>query len=352
MKREAQQLLTLSRSYILVLQQQNCTQLVSICSLNEIEKMPKSSLMSVAITIALISALSLECDAFVTPSSTYSSSSVTIQSQRTFSSSSINARRRRDDDDDYYYDDEDDDDDDEYEEYRKRSRRRPRSSKEEQDLDVASPFGIPKGMRLPNSVSQALLAGVFVLGIGTGVTVDSQINTSPKDLASRDAVDQAAPNSRLCSQYGASAMAFDQRVFVSFNPFNVYVAQADVKPACVLREANVVPVLQDKGLINTKEVRACKQNMNTWAFVGDLNEYPQLSCVYRSEDAQNEFLSNPKYGIGEDVWDDDRAAIEASKKNTNKKVKGTMTEGEKLVSSKAAQIRKDTALLDNENVVM
>ena len=104
-------------------------------------------------------------------------------------------------------------------------------------------------------------------------------------------------------------MAFDQRVFVSFNPFNVYVAQADVKPACVLRQANVVPVLQDRGLINKKEVKQCKDNMsNTWAFVGDLNDYPQLSCVYKSEDAQNEFLSNPKYGIGEDIYDDDRKA--------------------------------------------
>ena len=70
-------------------------------------------------------------------------------------------------------------------------------------------------------------------------------------------------------------MAFDQRVFVSFNPFDVYVAQADVKPGCVLRPANVVPVLQDRGLINSKEVKHCKDNMsNTWAFVGDLNDYP------------------------------------------------------------------------------
>jgi hypothetical protein len=51
-------------------------------------------------------------------------------------------------------------------------------------------------------------------------------------------------------------MAFDQRVFVSFNPFNVYVSQADVKPACVLREANVVPTLKSRGLINDDEVRS------------------------------------------------------------------------------------------------
>ena len=130
-------------------------------------------------------------------------------------------------------------------------------------------------------------------------------------------------------------MAFDQRVFVSFNPFNVYVAQADVKPACVLRPANVVPVLQDKGLINDREVRSCKANMNTWAFVGDLDDLPQLSCVYKSDDAQNEFLSNPKLGIGEDVYDDDRAKL-ASIKKTNKKVKDNLTQGEKAIAAKIA----------------
>jgi hypothetical protein len=190
-------------------------------------------------------------------------------------------------------------------------------------LDVPSSYGRRDGWRLPESVSKSLLAGVFVLGVGLGVTIDSQVNTNPKDLASRDAIDNAAPNPNLCASLGASAMAFDQRVFVSFNPFNVYVSQADVKPACVLREANVVPVLKARGLINDNEVRSCKQNMNTWAFVGSLDDTPQLSCVYKSQDAQNEFLSNPKVGIGEDYLDD-RDMIK-----TGKIVKGTLTEGQK-----------------------
>lgn len=192
-------------------------------------------------------------------------------------------------------------------------------------MNIPSSFGQRDGWRLPEAVSKSLLAGIFVLGVGLGVTVDSAINTNPKDLASRDAVDQAAPNSKLCAEMGASAMAFDQRVFVSFNPFNVYVAQADVKPACVLRPANVVPILKDRKLINDREVFACKSNMNTWAFVGDLDDAPQLSCVYKSEDAQNEFLSNPKFGIGEDYLDDDRAAIIDAKK----RIKDTMTNAQK-----------------------
>ncbi|KAL7556952.1 hypothetical protein ACA910_005301 [Epithemia clementina (nom. ined.)] len=229
-------------------------------------------------------------------------------------------------DDDYFLDNDYDDDDEKYD--RRKDRRRQYDDlgdfQEKSGLDLPSAFGRRNGWRLPESVSKALLAGVFVLGIGLGVTLDSQVNTNPRDLASRDAIDEAAPNPTLCAKLGASAMAFDQRVFVSFNPFNVYVSQADVKPACVLREANVVPVLRAKGLINDNEVRACKMNMNTWAFVGDLDDAPQLSCVYKSQDAQNEFLSNPKYGIGEDYLDDDR-----EKMDTRKIVKGAMTEAQR-----------------------
>lgn len=236
-----------------------------------------------------------------------------------------------DDEDEFYYDDEEE----EIRRPRRRKRRRPVSADDlgdtdglGEELDLPSPFGRRAGWRLPESVSKALLAGVFILGIGLGVTVDSAINTNPRDLASRDAVDQAAPNPKICATYGASAMAFDQRVFVSFNPFNVYVAQADVKPACVLRPSNVVPILKDtEHLLNDNEIRSCKANMNTWAFVGDLDAKPQLSCVYKSEDAQNEFLSNPKLGIGEDVYDDD---IEKAMKSTGKLVKGEgLTEAQK-----------------------
>lgn len=264
------------------------------------------------------------------------------------------ARRPRDEDEDCD-DDDDDFDDFDYDydydtERRRRNRNRNRSRNTERGngyndnelddlgydrrnedgfLNIPSSFGQRDGWRLPDSVSKALLAGIFILGVGLGVTVDSAINTNPRDLASRDAIDQAAPNAKLCADMGASAMAFDQRVFVSFNPFNVYVAQADVKPACVLRQSNIVPILKGKNLINEKEVSACKANMNTWAFVGDLDNTPQLSCVYKSADAQNEFLSNPKFGIGEDYLDDDRA-------HNFKKVKDSMTDGQKQELRKRA----------------
>ena len=277
------------------------------------------------------------------------------------SSSSSSARNRNsnnDDDVDWrgdYYDDDDDEEDIYYNNNPPPPRRRRQQQQQQQrsiidnlgtppltgsspddtSLSIPSPFGRgDTGLRLPSSVSAALLAGVFVLGMGTGVTVDSQINTNPRDLASRDAVDKNAPNPTLCTTYGASAMAFDQRVFVSFNPFNVYVAQADVKPACVLRPANIVPILKERKLLNDDEIRSCKMNMNTWAFVGDLNDQPQLSCVYKSEDAQNEFLDDPKRGIGEDYLDDDvKKMMQTTTSGTTRKmVKDNLTEGQKKMA--------------------
>lgn len=57
-------------------------------------------------------------------------------------------------------------------------------------------------------------------------------------------------------RYGASTLVLDNRIFVSFNPFDVYVTQADVKPGCVLRAANVVQALQGRGLLTDEEVRS------------------------------------------------------------------------------------------------
>lgn len=77
--------------------------------------------------------------------------------------------------------------------------------------------------------------------------------------------------------------------------WKVYVTQADTKPGCVLRPSNVVSFLQkERSLITDEEVDACKNGYNTWAYIGDINNKPQLNCVFQSDDAQNEFLSNPK----------------------------------------------------------
>ncbi|GIL77015.1 hypothetical protein Vretimale_3265 [Volvox reticuliferus] len=128
---------------------------------------------------------------------------------------------------------------------------------------------------------------------GIGVYFDSNITLSPTNVASTEIVDRRTPNSELCMAYGYSAMAFDQRLFVSFNPFNVYVSQPEVKPGCILRRSNV-NVLEGKKLVTSQQVDTCKRAMNTFAFVGDLDNSPEVSCVYHSEEAENQYLLNPK----------------------------------------------------------
>lgn len=52
----------------------------------------------------------------------------------------------------------------------------------------SKPKTIIKDLNKWEVVNRAVLAGVFVAGIGSGITIDSAINTNPRDLASRDAI--------------------------------------------------------------------------------------------------------------------------------------------------------------------
>lgn len=49
--------------------------------------------------------------------------------------------------------------------------------------------------------------------------------------------------------------------------------------------------------MESAQVSACKRNMNTFAFVGDLNKSPEVSCVYHSEEAENQYLNDPRKAI-------------------------------------------------------
>ncbi|KAK9821079.1 hypothetical protein WJX74_009717 [Apatococcus lobatus] len=129
--------------------------------------------------------------------------------------------------------------------------------------------------------------------MGAGVLFNSEVTFHPSNVASTEIIDRKTPNSEVCMANGYSSMVFDQRIFISFNPFNVYVTQPEVKPGCVLRRSNF-NVLENRKLVNKQEVNSCKRNMNTFAFVGDLEKSPEVSCVYHQEDAENQFLKDPK----------------------------------------------------------
>ena len=114
---------------------------------------------------------------------------------------------------------------------------------------------------------------------------NSEATFRPNNVASTEIIDRKTPNSEVCMANGYSSMVFDQRIFVSFNPcdiaikalptgcrvtrsctvtevlslgaspgrFNVYVAQPEVKPGCVLRRSNV-NVLESRKLVDNDQV--------------------------------------------------------------------------------------------------
>ncbi|MEB3335892.1 MAG: DUF3172 domain-containing protein [Leptolyngbyaceae bacterium] len=141
-----------------------------------------------------------------------------------------------------------------------------------------------------NSVTLAILAGVFILGIGLGIGFSSTANSGPENIASREAIDRAAPDPELCVQFGASAIAMDTRLFVTLNPFNVYVSRPKMQPGCVLRQNNWA-ILEQRNLVSSDQVRECKNRMNTFAYTGSIDGTPQINCIYQNDPSDNKFLS-------------------------------------------------------------
>jgi hypothetical protein len=145
-----------------------------------------------------------------------------------------------------------------------------------------------------NLTSIAIFAAIFILGVGVGIGLGTTANSNLGDgnMVSREAIDRYAPNPELCVQYGASAMVTDMRVFVTLNPFNVYVTQPSMRPGCVLRQNNW-SLLEQKKLVTSQQVRDCKQRMNTFGFTGNLDSSPDIKCIYQNEAADNFFLNQP-----------------------------------------------------------
>lgn len=143
-----------------------------------------------------------------------------------------------------------------------------------------------------NFASIAIWAAIFILGIGVGIAFSSTASLNPENVASREVIDRSVPNAELCVQYGASAIVTDMRVFLTLNPFNVFVTQPSMRPGCVLRQNNWA-LLEQKNLVNSEQVRDCKRRMNTFGFTGDLNSKPEIDCIYQNEAASNLFLNTP-----------------------------------------------------------
>jgi hypothetical protein len=162
---------------------------------------------------------------------------------------------------------------------------------------ATKPTNTPKSSMFQSSkfnfATMAILGGVLILGIGIGIAFSSTTTLSSSNVASREFIDTSAPNPEICVQYGSSAMVMDARLFVTLNPFNVFVAQPNIRPGCVIRQNNWA-ILENKKLVTSSQVRECKNRLNTFGFTGDLNsEKPDIRCIYQNESAQNFFLSQP-----------------------------------------------------------
>jgi len=148
---------------------------------------------------------------------------------------------------------------------------------------------------LLNYTTLAVLLATLILGIGIGVLFSSNANFSSGNVASVTAIDRSVPNPEFCAQFGASAVTADMRVYLTFNPFSVYVTQPSMQPGCVMRRSNW-SILEKRGLVTTDQVRDCKNRLNTFAFVGNLEASPRVDCIYQNDLAGNLFNSLERDG--------------------------------------------------------
>lgn len=135
------------------------------------------------------------------------------------------------------------------------------------------------------SMNWAVMGGIFVLGIVLGVVVAYNANFSGNQSVATEAqIDSMAPNPELCAQYGASAIVTDTRMFVTLNPRRVFVSQPQYSPGCVMRTSNW-SVLEQKDVINSEEMRSCRNRMNTFGYTGDLDtpKEAKVDCIYQND---------------------------------------------------------------------
>jgi len=143
-----------------------------------------------------------------------------------------------------------------------------------------------------NYSNLAIFGGIFILGVTVGIGFSTNTNSNPASIDSRLEIDRQAPNAELCQQFGASAIVTNMKVFITLNPFNVFVTQPQMEPGCVLRQNNWA-ILEQKGLVNNDQVKDCKRRMNTFGFTGNLDANPKINCIYQNDGAGNLFLNQP-----------------------------------------------------------
>jgi Protein of unknown function (DUF3172) len=134
----------------------------------------------------------------------------------------------------------------------------------------------------------AIWAAIFVFGIGLGASLTT-LNPTSNNIDSIT-LDVNAPSRDFCNSYGASALVTTNRIYVTLNPFGIYVSQSDAVPGCVILPNNWNLLLQKKA-INDSDIRECRDRMNTFGYTGELDKTPRVDCVYETRDAQQKLLT-------------------------------------------------------------
>ncbi len=156
----------------------------------------------------------------------------------------------------------------------------------------SNPNPNPPSKKNPLDIAKiAIIASVFIIGIVIGLSLN--LTSGSDNLATVDSslqIDRKAPNPEICQQFGASAIVTDMRVFLTLNPFSVYLTQPQMQPGCVLRRTNW-SILEQQNLVSSEQVKDCKRRMNTFGFIGALEGKPKIDCVYQNDAAGNLFLN-------------------------------------------------------------
>lgn len=136
------------------------------------------------------------------------------------------------------------------------------------------------------SLKIAIAGAIFVLGIGIGVAI-STLNPTVRTV---DVTRLEFLAGQFCTNFGYAAVVTTNRIYVTLNPYNVYVSQSDSEPGCVVLPNNWNQ-LQQRQLINSEDVQRCRARLNTFGYAGNIDEPDKLKvdCIYESKDAQAAF---------------------------------------------------------------
>ncbi len=142
------------------------------------------------------------------------------------------------------------------------------------------------------SLKIAIAGAIFVLGIGIGVAI-STLNPTVRTV---DVTRLEFLAGQFCTNFGYAAVVTTNRIYVTLNPYNVYVSQSDSEPGCVVLPNNWNQ-LQQRQLITSDDVQRCRARLNTFGYAGNIDEPEKLKvdCIYESKDAQAAFTppTNP-----------------------------------------------------------